>query len=448
MPSPLICIPPNDVFKYDLLGLEPAIASRTEALLSRSPQAVAIDGRWGAGKSTFMALWAAYLRHQGVKVVQFNAWKAFNADPFCALTSAILSQIEVTGSKRTPFHKKLRAFLACNAPKLSRSVKLVSFLQPELEPIPQIVTSGIEAASNILTPEPEDRSDVRIDSPDEFASLLSSAAMEWSDRPVVIMIDELDRCSPEYSVDMLQLLEHVFHTEGVVFVVALNQSELIHSIGSFYGEKFDAEGYLERFFDEILPLPTSNRPQYIRTSLSHFPPNATSSVLLFFEPSRLSLREIDKSIQNLKSALQISNEAGFTTVQLWTARTIAPVEYRQFILGRTSDKMLSDAVFTKGNCGHLRASEQRDGSTAQLFEATLIATSCILPLGSALSRYSTPATKSDLYRHYKSICDNEEADDVSLRYSRGVLKHADEFSMDLSIWRMAVRLLDREGTPH
>ena len=49
MPSRLIEIPSNDIFKYDKLGLEPAIASRTRDILSRSPQAIAIDGHWGTG---------------------------------------------------------------------------------------------------------------------------------------------------------------------------------------------------------------------------------------------------------------------------------------------------------------------------------------------------------------------------------------------------------------
>ena len=49
MPSRLIDIPSDDIFKNDKLGLEPAIASRTQALLRRSPQAIAIDGHWGTG---------------------------------------------------------------------------------------------------------------------------------------------------------------------------------------------------------------------------------------------------------------------------------------------------------------------------------------------------------------------------------------------------------------
>lgn len=111
MPSPLIEIPPDDIFKNDRLGLEPAIQGRTHALLSRSPQAVAIDGRWGTGKSTFLALWSAYLQSIDVKVVQFNAWKSFRDDPFDALTREILRQVNVPGIKQNEPHKRLVSFL-------------------------------------------------------------------------------------------------------------------------------------------------------------------------------------------------------------------------------------------------------------------------------------------------------------------------------------------------
>ena len=93
MPSTLIEIPPDDVFRNDRLGLKPAIEVRSEALLSSSPQAIAIDAGWGSGKTTFMRLWAAHLRKEGVKVVEFNAWKFSLSDPLDALTREILRQV-------------------------------------------------------------------------------------------------------------------------------------------------------------------------------------------------------------------------------------------------------------------------------------------------------------------------------------------------------------------
>ena len=141
MPSPLIEIPCDDIFRDDRLGLEPAIASRTNAILSRSPeaQAIAIDGKWGTGKSTFLALWAAYLRREGIKVVQFNAWKAFEADPLDILTREILRQVGIPNSEQKPPHKRLLAFLDRYAPVVAQGSRLVSSLQPELEGVSQVL---------------------------------------------------------------------------------------------------------------------------------------------------------------------------------------------------------------------------------------------------------------------------------------------------------------------
>ena len=297
MPSRLIDIPCDDIFRHDRLGLEPAITSHTNALLARSPQAIAIDGHWGTGKSTFLALWAAYLRREGVKVVQFNPWKSFEADPFEALTKQILRQVDIPADEQGRSHKRLLAFLKDSAPTLARGgAKLIASLEPQLEDLAEPIGVAAELAQGSAGLGSAEGSAPKIQSPDAFAALLSSAAKSWSDRPIVVMVDELDRCSPEYAVEVLQLLEHVFHTDHVVFVVAVNQSELVHSIRSFYGDGFNAEGYLERFFDDVLPLPESKRVQYIEESMKAIG-LANPDALLFLEASGLSLREIDKVVQ-------------------------------------------------------------------------------------------------------------------------------------------------------
>ena len=458
MPSRLIDIPSDDIFKYDKLGLEPAIASRTRDILSRSPQAIAIDGHWGTGKTTFMSLWAAYLRREGVKVVEFNAWKAFGADPLDTLTKAILRQVDIASPEQERSHERLLAFLKSHASVVTQGVKLASLLHPGLEGVSEIVELGTQSMGNLTIPKANENEDPKIDSPEAFTSLLSSAAKTCSNRPIVVMVDELDRCSPEYSVEMLQLLEHVFHDEHVVFVVAVNLSELIHSVRAFYGQGFNAEGYLERFFDDILPLPTSNRSQYIEASLSAVSTIAstdTSSALSFLEASGLSLREIDKTVQHLRSVLDVYPKGAHSLVDLWIARSLAPAEYRQFLSGETSDKALAEAVFARGTCGGLRAEKQDIGNySAQSMEATLIASSRLLPRGSGAAHYAGPVTESELHRYHQSVVDGEFTEgDVSVPYSQNVLHMASSLSESLAVRRdlhgiiLAARLLDRESPP-
>ncbi len=456
MPSHLIEIPPDDIFKNDRLGLEPAIQGRTDALLAQSPQVIAIDGRWGSGKSTFLALWEAYLRREGVKVVRFNAWKSSGADPFDALTREILRQVKIPTPEQKVPHKQLAWLIAHRAHLAAMGVKLVSIFQPDYAEVSQAAAASVQSAANVLVSETNEVPDPKIESPDDIASLLSCAAKSWSDRPVVVMVDELDRCSPEYAVEFLQLLEHVFHAEHVVFVVAINRSELQHSIKAFYGQGFNAEGYLERFFDDIFGLPTSRRSEYIKTSVELKISSNISNALLFLEASDLSLREIEKAVQVLGSAAESRPKSAYTLVSLWIARTLAPDAFRQFMSGSISDKELVDAVFLNGSCERLRVEHPtHEFRGPQQLEVVLILCSAMFFKDSLWYFCENLAAGSELFRHYQDIVGSGKDANVSIPYAKGVLDLASARSRDITaeeeeyvgeIIRCA-RLLERESPP-
>lgn len=66
--------------------------------------------------------------------------------------------------------------------------------------------------------------------------------------PIYVIVDELDRCRPDYAVSLLESIKHLFDVPGVVFIIALHGSQLTASIEAVYGAKFDATAYLRRFF--------------------------------------------------------------------------------------------------------------------------------------------------------------------------------------------------------
>lgn len=72
--------------------------------------------------------------------------------------------------------------------------------------------------------------------------------------PIVIIIDELDRCRPTYAIKLLEELKHLFDVPGVVFVLGLNSNQLSKSIKSAYGSEFDGVSYLRRFIDRQYTL--------------------------------------------------------------------------------------------------------------------------------------------------------------------------------------------------
>ncbi len=82
---------------------------------------------------------------------------------------------------------------------------------------------------------------------------LESMLLERGDR-LVIFVDELDRCKPDYAVRLLERIKHYFSNDKITFVFSINSLELQHTIKKFYGENFDASRYLDRFFDLRMSL--------------------------------------------------------------------------------------------------------------------------------------------------------------------------------------------------
>lgn len=89
---------------------------------------------------------------------------------------------------------------------------------------------------------------------EKICNFLEVIRLEKAER-IVIFIDELDRCKPDYAVKLLERIKHYFENDNVTFVFSVNLTELQHTIKKYYGDNFDATRYINRFFDIIIPLP-------------------------------------------------------------------------------------------------------------------------------------------------------------------------------------------------
>ena len=103
---------------------------------------------------------------------------------------------------------------------------------------------------------------------------------------LVIFIDELDRCRPNFAIEMLERIKHYFDDDRIIFVASINREQLIHSISKYYGTNFDSTGYLDKFFDWNIYLPkldTSFGNRLNFTDEQYFIENITNELSLYFQ---------------------------------------------------------------------------------------------------------------------------------------------------------------------
>ncbi len=105
----------------------------------------------------------------------------------------------------------------------------------------------------------------------KFVSTISkNQEAETPTKPVIFIIDELDRCRPDYAIQLLEKVKHLFSVQGLVFVLAMDMEQLGESIKSVYGDGFQADGYLRRFVDLRYRLPTPEPNRFVRALYSRF----------------------------------------------------------------------------------------------------------------------------------------------------------------------------------
>ena len=89
-----------------------------------------------------------------------------------------------------------------------------------------------------------------------LSALVSALEGEALSPPIIIVIDELDRCRPTYAIKLLEEIKHLFDVPGLVFVFGMHGNQLAHSVAGAYGPGFDGRAYLRRFISREYRLRT------------------------------------------------------------------------------------------------------------------------------------------------------------------------------------------------
>lgn len=259
---------------------------------------LALNNRWGDGKTFFVNRWRQYLKNEGFQTIYFNAWKDdYSENPLLAIIAELSADIE------NPNKKLLEIVIEAGTPIFSRSIPVI--LKAAIKK--GIGTKGLDEIAEIIGEEIGKPFEKLIhdykkqkESIKRFKDALSAFAEEsGSGKPVVFFIDELDRCKPSYAVEILELIKHLFDVENIVYVLSLDKDQLSNSVKGYYGsEHINGNEYLKRFFDIEFVLPQAD----LEKTVSHFY-NLNNLEKLFI--ARLPSGNYRRDIQEFKLYSQI-----------------------------------------------------------------------------------------------------------------------------------------------
>lgn len=77
------------------------------------------------------------------------------------------------------------------------------------------------------------------------------------EKTIVIVVDELDRCVPQYAIKVLERLHHIFNeVENVIVIISIDSKQIEHSIKEIYGPDTEVKKYLRKFISFSKKLDT------------------------------------------------------------------------------------------------------------------------------------------------------------------------------------------------
>lgn len=273
---------------------------------------IALDGEWGSGKTWFVKSLEYLLNNyinfkineinidtlNNVKneymTFYYNAWENDDAP------SAMLSLI----------------YKLVNDSCLQKETDKVGVIPRTLNTLIKYATNGnIDVKNDLfgeqwtnkqITDEIKTSEEIK----DTFKELINDLLIENKNK-ILIIIDEIDRCKPTFAIDLLENIKHFYDDERIVFLVSTNNKQLSASVCKVYGDKYDGDTYLDKFFDLNLELPNNYIEKYITSvdenkSISNYSAKSCREIAKYYNFTMREYNRYLKSFEMIKKYIEDS----------------------------------------------------------------------------------------------------------------------------------------------
>ena len=233
-----------------------------------------IDGAWGSGKTFVLEEFERRISKQQSEetadnqfyVFHYDCWKYdYYEEPLLAIVIAMLDTVQ----------DKLSEGLERAAQSLWENVKENLYAVMGEACKNKIGVNLLEIGKFVDKIKEDTESErIKIDELSGFRKVLEKTRKEIKgmaeDKTMIIVVDELDRCLPEYSIKVLERLHHIFDgLDNVIVIVSMDKSQLKKSIIEIFGE-IDVDIYLRKFIAFKIDLDKGRASMYAQKFASYF----------------------------------------------------------------------------------------------------------------------------------------------------------------------------------
>ena len=243
-----ISSPEGDLFGVDLLAQ--TIAKCIRYLRAPVGSVVAVHGRWGSGKSSLINLVRHHLKvaETELTILQFQCWLYRSED---ALAVGFFRELHAGLSPALSNSKKAKKALRKVGARVAGSGQLLGTVAGAFGgPVARMITSSALQVIEKM---------IRSDDSDEALQHEVVKSLRESKRRFLVVIDDIDRLSPEEALVIFRLIKSVGRLPNVIYLLAYDRI----ATGKAVEARYPSEGahYLEKIVQLGFDLPEPSKPQ-------------------------------------------------------------------------------------------------------------------------------------------------------------------------------------------
>ena len=206
---------PDDPYRNDTLGRREQVEQFCERVqATAAPVVWAVEGGWGTGKTAFSRMCAAVMRNKPdiAEVISVNALtQGVTGVPLVDLAVAVGRALELAAGEQTEKldRRRRRSRLA----ELGEAMSAPTLLLREFGRGDTPAADAVEEMARLVR---------------EYVDSLPGLVVVW--------IDELDRCPPEYALGMLRAVRSICDHPGIATVLTVHPDALERAVVQMHGE--------------------------------------------------------------------------------------------------------------------------------------------------------------------------------------------------------------------
>lgn len=275
----------------------------------------ALDGKWGSGKSFVLDMFEEELsRIQSEEtatnkyfIIRYNCWKNdYYQEPLIAIVSSIVSSIEEQTKlfPNSPENREIIGMIkAAGLSLLSLGNTIVKDkIGLDIQGAVKTVLDGKKSGAEEYE---DDKSYDTYFKLNKVIEKLSSSLQEIAKiHKIILVVDELDRCIPEYAINVLERLHHLTESNtNIITIISIDKEQLLSSVKQIFGFE-NPEKYLEKFINFEIKLDEGKLSEKITEKYSEYIDLFDKDIYPIEDSIEEFFQEIFKSI-NIRKQEQI-----------------------------------------------------------------------------------------------------------------------------------------------